>query len=154
MEQTLSYPQHIVRFFSIMNQLHRLAMQHHCEKPPGMTIPQIATITILTLSSEQDVFQRDLEHILKLRRSTISSLLNTLERKELIQRIPVPQDARLKKLVLTEEGRRIGALVYQVFSQTNDAMVEGFTQEEQDTLSSLLLRIEQNLNQVEVQHEK
>lgn len=151
MEQTISYPMHVVQFFAIMNQLHRLAMQYPDWLPPGMTVPQLATISYLALSAPEagDVYQRDLERAFKLRRSTISSLLNTLERKALIRREPVPQDARLKKLRLTPEGARIGEQVHRLFHQANELMVKDFTPEERDTLSSLLRRVANNMNQVE-----
>ena len=151
MEQTISYPMHVVQFFAIMNQLHRLAMQYPDWLPPGMTVPQLATVSYLALTPTDggDVYQRDLEKAFKLRRSTISSLLNTLERKGLLRREPVPQDARLKKLVLTPEGDRIGAQVQSLFHQANELMVKDFTPEERDTLVSLLQRVAHNMNQVE-----
>ena len=151
MEQTISYPTHVIQFFAIMNQLHRLAMQYPDWLPPGMTVPQLAAISYLALATSDrgDVYQRDLEKAFKLRRSTISSLLNTLERKELLRREPVPQDARLKKLILTPEGNRIGEQVQRLYHQANELMVKGFTEEERDTLASLLQRVANNMNQVE-----
>ena len=151
MEQTISYPTHVIQFFAIMNQLHRLAMRYPDWLPPGMTVPQLAAISYLALATSDrgDVYQRDLEKAFKLRRSTISSLLNTLERKELLRREPVPQDARLKKLILTPEGNRIGEQVHSLFHQANELMVKDFTEEERDTLASLLQRVANNMNQVE-----
>ena len=82
------------------------------------------------------------------RRSTVSSQLDTLEKKGLIQRVPVSHDARLKKLVLTEEGLRISGQVLLVLEQMNDFMIQGLSQEETVVLTNLLRKIEQNLSRI------
>ena len=52
---------------------------------------------------EEQVFQRDIEREFSITRSTVTNILQLMERKGYIERRSVPQDARLKKLVLTEE---------------------------------------------------
>ena len=52
---------------------------------------------VFVFSQQGDVYQKDIESFFKLRRSTVSSQLDTLEKKGLIQRVPVSHDARLKK---------------------------------------------------------
>ena len=46
---------------------------------------------------EKDIFQKDLEKEFDLKRSSVSLLLNNMEKSDLIQRVPVAEDARLKK---------------------------------------------------------
>lgn len=58
-------------------------------------------------SKKQDVYQRNLENEFHVRRSSITSLLQQLEKNGLIERVSVQSDARLKKLILTEKGRMI-----------------------------------------------
>ena len=53
---------------------------------------------------DEPVFQRDIEREFSITRSTVTNILQLMERKGYIQRLSVPQDARLKQLVLTEEG--------------------------------------------------
>ncbi len=53
---------------------------------------------------ERDVFQRDFEEKFSIRRSTASRMLKTMEQKGFIERISVENDARLKKIVLTEQA--------------------------------------------------
>ena len=74
--------------------------------------------------------------------------MDTLEKKGLIQRVPVSHDARLKKLVLTEEGLRISGQVLLVLEQMNDFMIQGLSQEETVVLTNLLRKIEQNLSRI------
>ena len=53
---------------------------------------------------DEPVFQRDIEREFSITRSTVTNILQLMERKGYIQRLSVPQDARLKQLVLTEEA--------------------------------------------------
>ena len=139
----------VTQLACIVNQLHRMAMRMPPDAlPSGMTISQLSTIGFLYFSQQGDVYQKDIESFFKLRRSTVSSQLDTLEKKGLIQRVPVSHDARLKKLVLTEEGLRISGQVLLVLEQMNDFMLPGLSQEETVVLTNLLRKIEQNLSRI------
>lgn len=131
----------------IVNQLHQVAQDIPCGGiPPGMTVSQLATIGLLSFSEQEDVYQRDIEAFFRLRRSSVSSQLDTLERKGLIRRVPVPHDARLKKVVLTEEGLKISDAILGLLGKINDRLVQGLTAEEVDQLNGLLRKVEQNLS--------
>ncbi len=92
-------------------------------------------------AKERDVFQRDLEAALDVRRSTISNILKLLEGKGYVARENVSEDARLKKLALTPAGVRI----YEEFKAHLSAMAaeesRHFSKEEMDMLISLLKRL-------------
>lgn len=138
-------PQNILLFFRIMNQMRRLAHQTDSSPMPGgMSVSQFAALSYIALEN-QDIFQRDLETRFNLRRSTVSSLLDALERKDLIKRVSVKHDARLKKLVLTEKGRTFGTEIYDGFSRMEQIMLSGLSDEEQEELLHLLHRIEDNM---------
>ncbi len=142
--------EYLSQMMSIMNQLHRLALNTPPDTyAPGMTMPQLCAIGCLTFLEGHDVFQRDLETIFKLRRSTLSSVISTLEKRGYLSRVPVPQDARLKKLVLTGAGQAIGTRVYDVFSHLNGLMIAGLTQEELASFGSILDKIAANLAHAE-----
>ena len=53
------------------------------------------------------VYQRDIEEVFRIKRSSVTSVLQTLEKKGLIYRESVPGDARMKKLVLTDAAREM-----------------------------------------------
>ena len=52
-------------------------------------------------NSDTPVFQRDIEREFSITRSTVTNILQLMERKGYIARQSVAQDARLKQLVLT-----------------------------------------------------
>ncbi|MDI3536722.1 MAG: hypothetical protein PWP30_1204, partial [Eubacteriaceae bacterium] len=72
------------------------------EKDPDITGIQGWIIGYISRhQNSQDVFQRDIEKEFNVRRSTVSGILNTMEKKGLIIRQTVDFDARLKKITLT-----------------------------------------------------
>lgn len=150
MDAKTSTPNHILSFLAVVNQLHRMASNTPAGTfPPGMTVSQLAAIAFLYFRSHQDTFQKDIEINFKLRRSTVSSLLNTLERKGFLHRVSVPQDARLKKLVLTKEAQQIGTCIHETFSDLDKRMFRGIPQKDLDTLDSVLSQVQKNLSQIE-----
>ena len=94
---------------------------------------------------EEDVFQRDIEKKFSMRRSTASSILALMEKNDLIERIPVSYDARLKKIVLTDKSQEFISL-FQKEEQTLDGILaNGFTAEELAQLSDMLEHVSANL---------
>ena len=53
---------------------------------------------------EKDIFQKDFENHFSIRGSTASNILKSMEQKGYIVRIPVENDARLKKIILTDSA--------------------------------------------------
>ena len=149
MTEPITHSYQIIQIMQIMNELRRLSADGEFEKSiSGMSVPQLACIGYLTYhkdSGDPPVYQRDLETCFKLRRSTISSLLTTLEKKELLQRVPVPHDARLKRLVLTEAGQALGRRVMGHFTGLNSMLIADLNEEEQQTLHRILEKVEQGL---------
>lgn len=93
----------------------------------------------------QDVFQRDLEAHFGITRSTASKVINLMEQKGLVRRESVPQDARLKKLVLTEKAKKVSAIMAADRNAVEARLLQGFTQEEIALLYGYLVRMQQNM---------
>lgn len=53
---------------------------------------------------DRDVYQRDVEHWMQLRRSSVTALLQAMEQDGFITRCSVERDARLKRLNATPKG--------------------------------------------------
>ena len=146
MPEPISRSYQIIQIIQIMNQLHRLTVDRDslCQTG-GMSVSQLACIGYLAYDDSRPVYQRDLEECFKLRRSTISSILTTLEKKGLIRRVSVSHDARLRQLVLTEAGRALGDRVRDRFTALNDILVADLDEEEKATLSRILEKVDRSL---------
>ena len=91
------------------------------------------------------VFQRDNAREFSITRSTVTNILQLMERKGYIERRSVPQDARLKQLVLTEEGIRFHENTIRSFHQTDDYVAGLLTEEENTELLRLLSKLREAL---------
>ena len=93
----------------------------------------------------EDVFQKDLENVFSVRRSTMSNIILRMEQKGFLTRQSVSRDARLKKLVLTEKGERIHEMIESGIADTEQKLSAGLTEDEKQTLFCLLEKLRQNL---------
>ncbi len=63
----------------------------------------------MEIQLNQEVTQSDLTQILNLEKSTVSRLVQQLEKKDWLKRKISPKDQRMKILRLTEKGQKICA---------------------------------------------
>ena len=91
------------------------------------------------------VFQRDIERDFSITRSTVTNILQLMERKGYIERQSVPQDARLKMLVLTEKGRGFHEKTMLALRQTDEFVAGLLTEEENAELLRLLNKLKEGL---------
>ena len=74
-------------------------------------------------------------------RSTVTNILQLMERKGYIARQSVAQDARLKQLVLTEKGRQFHENTMLALHQTDEYVAGLLTEEENTELLRLLNKL-------------
>jgi DNA-binding MarR family transcriptional regulator len=72
----------------------------------------------------------------------VSGLLDTLERGELIERRPHPQDLRAHRVLLSRRGRALLQRILPSHFKRHGAVMGGLSKSERDELVRLLLRIE------------
>ena len=102
-------------------------------------------IGFLYRSRARDVFQRDIEEELHITRSSVTSLVKLLEKKGYLLRENVEQDARLKKLILTEKGAASFEHTMAAIRQTEALAVQGLTGEQLDQFFTVCDVIRNNL---------
>ncbi|MBE5779366.1 MAG: MarR family transcriptional regulator [Clostridiales bacterium] len=142
------------RDFRAGREIHRLSKRFHRRMEANgqkhlltdVSITNTRIICYLYEHQQQDVFQKDLETAFGTTRSTASKVLQLMEQKGLIQRLPVKQDARLKKLVLTERSLELHRRLRQNADEMENRLLSGFTAEEQKQLMSYLERMQRNLD--------
>ena len=91
---------------------------------------------------EKDVFQKDLEKEFGITRSTASKVVDLMEKKGFIRRVSVPEDARLKKLVLTEKSMEIASMM-----QEDREKIEGTITKVSRLEKSAIDRIKKNISE-------
>ena len=83
---------------------------------------------ILAHCKEGPVFQRDIESVFGLSRSTATGILQLLEKNGIIRRESVPSDARLKSLVPTQRAFELTAQVSDCLRETDRMLTRGLSE--------------------------
>ena len=110
-----------------------------------LTAVQGWVIKYLCDHQNTDVFQRDLENSFSVRRSTMTSVLQLMEKNGLITREPVSYDARLKKLLLTKQAVDIHNHIESSHTELEKRMCEGITQKEQEEFLRIIHKLQKNI---------
>ncbi len=113
-----------------------------------VTYPQSRVLTrLFGQLGKGDVNQRDLEYALGIKASSVSSLVRNLEQKGFISCERLPQDTRNKRVLLTDKGMEVRAVLDGARDQAEANLVKGLTEEQQDMLRQCLRQVLENLDQ-------
>ena len=103
------------------------AKRNNMDSPPT---PMQERITLyLVENQDKEVYQKDLESILKVRKSSISGVLKTMEKKGIIKRIDAKKDGRAKQIILTEEAKQVHKEADAYFEQLELRITQNIPQE-------------------------
>ena len=92
-----------------------------------------------------DIYQRDLEKIFSVRGATASKTLQRMEENGLIVREAVKEDARLKRIVLTEKGKWIHEKMHAEMDIVDGIAVQGISESDLEIFYSVLDKMKENL---------
>ena len=102
-------------------------------------------IAFLSCRKGEDVFQKDIEKEFDVTRSTASKVIELMEQKGLVRREKVSQDARLKKIVLTQKAEALSELFESDRNLLEKTLTHGFSEDEKDKLCEFMSRMKNNL---------
>ena len=98
-------------------------------------------------NSHRDIYQKDIEEVFSVRRSTVSRVVSLMEQKGLIVRESVEGDARLKRLVLTDKAWEIHRSIEAELSGVEEQLVSGISAEEMSVFLSVADKMMKNLGE-------
>ena len=90
--------------------------------------------------------QKELAKLCHIQPATMTSLLNHLEKDELIYRQVNKEDRRITNVYLTPQGKELQKQVHQILTQMDKEALKDFSEAEKKQLNNFLDRIYQNLN--------
>lgn len=117
------------------------AFQDVAEKPTRM---QSWIIGYLYENRNRDVYQKDVQAHFSVRRSTVTGILQLMEKNGWITRISVEGDARLKKLGLTPQAIELHERIEESIQRAEQQLSKGLTPGEKQLFLELCQRIAQN----------
>lgn len=109
----------------------------------GLTAAQTFTIVSLFNAKEKNekLNQKDLERILDISNPTVTGILNRLEAKDLIKRVPCKYDARIKYIEVTKKAIELDKEIRKTFEESEHELVSPLTQAEIDRLNEYLIKL-------------
>lgn len=126
----------------IANQLKR-KMDKEMNENYNLTKTQ--SLVLSYINSNKEIYQKDIEKRFSIRRSTATEILNLMEKRNLIKRIPSKIDKRLNNIEITEEGIKLEKVGKEKIKELEKQMTKSLTKEEKKELIRLLEKVEQNL---------
>ena len=98
-------------------------------------------------NQERDVFQRDIEKAFSISRSSVTVTLQLMEKNGLIRRESVAQDARLKRIVLTQKARDLHRQSEADSLAFESNLARGLSEEEQEVFLRVAKKMQENLRE-------
>ncbi len=95
----------------------------------------------------KDIFQKDFEEKFSIRGSTASRILKTMEQKGFIERVSVENDARLKKIVLTEKAVDIHKRITKEIENREKRMRNGIDEQELKIFFKVMQKVTANMEE-------
>lgn len=133
---------------NISNRFRRLADENLQKEE--ITISQLRVIAFISKKGKNGtVYQKELEDHLCVRRSSVTSLLQNMEKNGILTRGGSEKDARIKTLILTEKGKKLDEKLIYYINTLEENLMDGFSPEEKEVLQGYLLRMVENLESIE-----
>lgn len=109
----------------------------------GLTSVQSRVLHFIAVREEENIplYQKDLEGMFDVRRSTVTSVIQLLEKNGYIKRESVETDARLKQLKLTDYGKETSEIVHKIIVAEEQRIFKCVTEEEEKTFFEVIEKI-------------
>lgn len=109
--------------------------------PYDLTGSQFKILMVLYQSPDGSVRQTDIETKFSMTNPTVTGLVQKLETKDLVKRIPHPEDKRCKVLVLTDRATEMKEELLALADRLEQQMTKNLTGTECDQLAALLTKM-------------
>ena len=99
---------------------------------------------------DRDIYQRDVEQWLQIRRSSVTALLQTMEQDGFITRCSVEKDARLKRLNATPKGVAFHERIHATIERFERDLQQGIAPEQQAAARAVLEQVLTNAQELNI----
>lgn len=118
----------------------------HDEMYSKPSIAQMQIIKYILKNDGKIIYQRDLEEVFNLRRATISGILKTMEKNNVIIRVCDPNDARGKIVILSDDAKKFFKEKETLFKKIETVLKKDISKEELEIFYKVILKMRDNIN--------
>ncbi|MFY9935880.1 MAG: MarR family transcriptional regulator [Silvibacterium sp.] len=125
----------------LLSQLGAHAAGRFAERLKDLELSPADAGILRLLRTAAGISQQELSSRLQIHPSRLVAILDNLERRQLVERKPNPDDRRLYSLHLTKDGGEILQQIGRVAREHQDALLSALTGEERAKLTEMLQRV-------------
>lgn len=136
----------------IKDLLNEIAKLHAREDIPVKAIgnySQLMIIKYLIDHEGEDIYQKHFERMLNVRKSTISGILDTMEKNKIINRVSSPRDGREKLIKLSNDSLKRQSNLLKILENTEKLLTEDIEEKDLKTFFSVLDKMKENIKRKE-----
>ena len=135
----------------LMSQVDRLCTKHFSQNAQnaGINISQDQWLVLGPVWKVEGIAQKDIAEYCGKDKTSVTKIIDTLEKKNLVVRVTDQLDHRVKRVVLSQKGRELFISALPVMAQTRDELRSGISDKEIEALKSILNKIHKNLNDIQ-----
>jgi len=131
----------------LIGQVHRLSTKRFVQKSHkfGLDISLDQWLVLGPIWKNEGIAQKDIAEYCGKDKTSITKIINTLEKKNLVVRVPDQLDHRVKRVVLSNKGKELFLNVLPVIEETRDELRSGISDKEIESLITVLTKVYRNL---------
>ena len=135
----------------LIGQVHRLSTKRFVKNSHtyGLEISLDQWLVLGPVWKNDGISQKDIAEFSGKDKTSVTKIIDTLEKKNLVVRVTDQLDHRVKRVVLSKKGRELFVSALPVMAQTRDELRSGISDKEIEALKSILNKIYKNLNDIQ-----
>ena len=115
----------------------------------NVTSVQMSILCFLDSRGSSLVYQKDIENLFHVRRSTITEIINVMEKNDLLRRVFDPCDKRKRVIVLTETGLGYVNEFKDGIKDVESNIYDGITDSEKEMLIFVFEKMSKNIKRLQ-----
>lgn len=131
----------------IKSLINEIAKEHiiECYMNKDFNYNQLLILKYLFEHEKEEVHQKDFERILNVRKSTVSGILDTMEKNKIINRVSSSIDTRGKIVKLSSSSKKHKNEFLKSLDKIEDKLTEGIEKEKLDTFFEVIAKMKNNI---------
>lgn len=138
----------------LLGDVSRLVRMRFDQRARDLDLTRAQWRVLAQLRRREGINQRALADILDIENITLTRHVDRLELKGLVERRPDPNDRRARTLHLKDKAKSVLGELRTLSEQTREEALTGISQEESEQLIDTLLRIKENMSNLETPNSK
>ena len=131
----------------LIGQVHRLSTKKFVQNShnSGLDISMDQWIVLGPIWENEGISHKEISEYCLKDKTSVTRIIDTLEKKNLVVRVPDQLDHRVKRVVLSNKGKELFLQAIPIMQLTRDELRDGITEQDIESLRSVLTKIYNNL---------